>query len=1181
MGMNKICSQCQQNNPEEARFCMACGVPFDMRSASMLDDTGPDTQTLGNELTQLLSLADSLLAGLGGNVVLTGEAGIGKSELIQAWHQLLIDRNLLEGLTWVDLVPTEMTQLEDYAYIRQLLQVLPGNTNPENQPGSGDQGSQYQSALINFFQQSASKKPLLIVLDDLQRADPASVAILQSALDLAYASPVLFCLVSRIDRSSAGWQLVSKLNEYGNSHVSHIHLAPLDRQQTGKLIATFLGVHSEPVSLVDKIFVLTNGNPGYTLEIMHGLVEKGIIKRSGKNWRIPRVIESIPIPSSLGEHFKSTLDALPLSSRTVLEIASAIGITFQKDLITQILAKVDPGIDINQQLALLEARGMIHISQVRPEITYTFSQPILQVITYNDLSPSEQTRLHQVVARTMVDLYPNKLDSLATKLAEHFISAGDQHAAGQYYALAADQALEHHANPEAEALYRKALLIVNGQGDKASLLSGLGQTLAQQSLHSEAIRTWENAARLYQQAGDIPHLARVYAWMARSAWWNNDYQESLDLCLAGWEQVKDHPETVDHAYLIHELGRAYYFLNEMEKAQAYCEQALKITKQLNAYDVQAEVLATMGILPTLHPQKAISALRASIRIAEDNGLKSTASRAYVNLAAVIENLGGVRLARDHRIQALKIGRESILASDEAFIVGSIINSEIWMGEFQAAREHLVQLRILSQQSSGKDHTRLSLILLEGQLERSLGNVSRSIELFSELVKEAASLNDVDLIQQGNYYLAEIFLESVFMEEGVITADKVGMAEGFIQNADAAGENTQPGYFLLSQLTVIAALKGDQKEADRLFSLLKSPVYGSNAYSNAIIALTDARLAGVSNQLKVALQRYEKSLPIFKKMKARWWTAHIMLEMAIMHILRNEPEDNESAQVLLREALADFRYMRCDYYPDVIIDKLRIVRQQVRDHATTNRKNKRELDEAGKVQTSFIPANLPTFPGWQIAATLEPARETSGDFFDFILLPGDKIGIVIADVGDKGAGAALYMAMCRTLFRSYASTYPDDPARVIAAVNERIMSDTQNGIFLTAVYAILNPATSDFVYANAGHNPPCLLSPTTGSAMNSLERTGTLIGIFPESTWTNRSLRLGEGDILVLYTDGVTEAQDEQDEMYENDRFCQVLFINRQAPASSMMSAILQDVRQFIGTAPIFDDITLIVIKKEK
>jgi len=1181
MGTNKICPQCQQNNPEDARFCMACGAPLDMSTASLLSGTGLEEPALGNELTQLLSLADSLLAGLGGIVVLTGDSGIGKSQLIQAWRQLMVDRNWLDHLTWIDIIPGKMTRQEDFGYIRQVLQVLSGDKNLQPQFSSSDLDLYYRSALTSHIQQAIKQKPILIVLEDLQNADPDSVAVMQSVLEMAFSSHVLFCLVSRLDRASPGWQLISKVNELGKSHVFHIHLVPMNKLETGELIATFLGVRSEPASLTEKVYDLSNGNPGYTLEIMRNLVDKGIIKRSGKNWRIPRIIERIPIPASLREQFILTLDELPEAARKVLETASVIGIEFQRDLITRVLAKVEPEIGVSQQLAILEARAMIHISQVRPEITYTFSQPILQVITYNELLPAVQARLHQVVARSLVEQYPQKLDSLAMILADHFISAGETQAAGQYFALAADQALEHHANHEAEVLYRKALLISRDQAEKASLLSGLAQSLAQQSLHTEAIHTWENAAKLYKQASDYPHLARVHAWMARSAWWDHDYQKSLDLCLAGWEQVKDEPASVDHAYLIHELGRAYYFKGDMERAQAYCEQALKITKHLKAYDVQAEVLATMGILPTLPPQKAISALRASIRIAEDNGLKSTASRAYVNLAAMIENLGEVHLARDHRIKALLIGGDSILPSDEVLIIGSIISSEIWLGEFQAAREHLVQLRILSQRSSGRDHTRLTLFLLEGQLERSLGNISRAIELFSDLVKEAALLNDVDLVQQGNYYLAEIFLESVFLEEGIISADKVGMAEGFIKNANAAGEITQPGYFLLSQLTVIAALKGDHQEADRLFSLLKSPVYGSNAYTSAIIALTDARLAGVSNELMVALQRYERGLPIFKKMEARWWVAHIMLEMAIMHILKNEPEDNESAQVLLREALADFRAMGCDYYPDVIIDKLRIVRQQVRDQAVTSRKNKLELDAAGKVQTSFIPANLPTFTGWQIAATLEPARETSGDFFDFIILPGEKIGIVIADVGDKGAGAALYMAMCRTLFRSYASTYPDNPARVIAAVNERIMSDTQNGIFLTAVYAILNPATSDFIYANAGHNPPCLLSPKTGSRMNSLERTGTLIGIFPESTWTNRSLHLIEGDILVLYTDGITEAQNEKDAMYENDRFCQVLFSNRKTAATRMMSAILQDVRQFIGNAPIFDDITLIVIKKEK
>ncbi len=316
------------------------------------------------------------------------------------------------------------------------------------------------------------------------------------------------------------------------------------------------------------------------------------------------------------------------------------------------------------------------------------------------------------------------------------------------------------------------------------------------------------------------------------------------------------------------------------------------------------------------------------------------------------------------------------------------------------------------------------------------------------------------------------------------------------------------------------------------------------------------------------------------MEAIWWLAHTRLEMALLHIFRNEPEDVETAQSLLRESLSGFNQMGCDYYPDVIIDKLRIVRQQFREQAITSRKNKRELDQAGKVQTSFIPANLPKIPGWQIAAALQPARETSGDFFDFILLPGEKTGIVIADVGDKGAGAALYMAMCRTLFRSYAPNYPDDPAEVLRAVNERILNDTKDGIFLTAVYAILDAERSEITYANAGHNPPCFLHNDLDLESTDLQKTGPLVGIFKESLWTNRTIQLIAGDGLILYTDGITEAQDGNGDFYDYSRFCQVIETNRGADASQLISTILFDVSQFTSDAEISDDITLVVLKKE-
>src|SRR5258708_3232016 len=139
----------------------------------------------------------------------------------------------------------------------------------------------------------------------------------------------------------------------------------------------------------------------------------------------------------------------------------------------------------------------------------------------------------------------------------------------------------------------------------------------------------------------------------------------------------------------------------------------------------------------------------------------------------------------------------------------------------------------------------------------------------------------------------------------------------------------------------------------------------------------------------------------------------------------------------------------------------------------------ELVFARSVQTSFLPAERPRITGWQIAATLEPARETSGDFFDLIPLHGGRLGIVIADVADKGVGAALYMALSRTLIRAYAidyalrysHTYVRQIAHLIQTVNLRIVTDTKSDLFVTPLFGVLDPQTGAFTYVNAGHNPP--------------------------------------------------------------------------------------------------------------
>jgi serine phosphatase RsbU (regulator of sigma subunit) len=240
----------------------------------------------------------------------------------------------------------------------------------------------------------------------------------------------------------------------------------------------------------------------------------------------------------------------------------------------------------------------------------------------------------------------------------------------------------------------------------------------------------------------------------------------------------------------------------------------------------------------------------------------------------------------------------------------------------------------------------------------------------------------------------------------------------------------------------------------------------------------------------------------------------------------------------------------------------------------------ELAFAGQIQATFLPSEVPDLPGWQLAAALLPAKETSGDFYDFIPLSGGRLGILVADVADKGVAAALFMALSRTLIRTYALEHPDSPAQAFAAANARILADSEGGLFVTAFYGILDPSSGRFVYSNAGHNPPILISSDGAKGVQELARTGIPLGLFEEQDWEERMVSIPLKAELILYTDGLTEAQAVTGAVYGLDRLKAVLRPGPARSAAAVQAAILDSVEEFVSGTPQFDDITLVVLQRE-
>jgi sigma-B regulation protein RsbU (phosphoserine phosphatase) len=240
---------------------------------------------------------------------------------------------------------------------------------------------------------------------------------------------------------------------------------------------------------------------------------------------------------------------------------------------------------------------------------------------------------------------------------------------------------------------------------------------------------------------------------------------------------------------------------------------------------------------------------------------------------------------------------------------------------------------------------------------------------------------------------------------------------------------------------------------------------------------------------------------------------------------------------------------------------------------------RELAVAARIQEGLLPSESPYLPGWQLAASLTPARETSGDFYDFISLPGERLGIVVADVADKGAGAALYMAMSRTLIRTYAVEFRGQPEQALAATNARILADTDLTLFATVFYGVLDPTSGALVYCNAGHNPPYLLGGPERDQVQALTRTGMALGVLEEATWEQGMAQLAPGDALLLYTDGVTEAHSPEQGMFGEERLLRRATACGRCTARDVHEALLADVHRFVGDAPQSDDLTLMVLAR--
>ena len=278
--------------------------------------------------------------------------------------------------------------------------------------------------------------------------------------------------------------------------------------------------------------------------------------------------------------------------------------------------------------------------------------------------------------------------------------------------------------------------------------------------------------------------------------------------------------------------------------------------------------------------------------------------------------------------------------------------------------------------------------------------------------------------------------------------------------------------------------------------------------------------------------------------------------------------------------------------------------------TYSRALNRELEKGREIQQNFLPVELPELKGWELKTFFQPARQVAGDYYDVFRLSDRKIGIVIADVCDKGVGAALFMALFRSLIRIFSGQFevnaggacparslgadmPVDPScdrtaelpdedhaalRAVVHTNSYVARNHGDlGMFATLFFGVLDPATGQMSYINAGHDP-LVLTAAEGGIRQRLEPTGPAVGLAAEAVFRIARTRIEPEEILLGYTDGVPEATTQEGELFGSQRL-NALINNRFPTANDLIAAIAARVQEHTGDAEQFDDITMLAIRR--
>ncbi|MBI4219035.1 MAG: AAA family ATPase [Chloroflexi bacterium] len=458
------------------------------------------------EFAQLKSAFDELVRGRGQIVCVIGEAGLGKSRLLdelrQVWtrdhgqrfwtvsHGVAYESSRPYGLFQQRMLEVFGVELDDPPAVihRKVAEGMRAQGMPEEQIAlctiaveriiaaktlheapavSADAiKAEIRSQMYAAWRRLPADTPAVLVFDDLHWSDHASAEMIMHLMQLAEEKPMLFIFAFRPERQSPAWQVKLKAETDFGDRYTEIFLRPLDAQDTDQLVSALLKIADLPPELRQLILRKTEGNPYFVEEIVRTLIEQDVVYQTddGLHWKTATRVEDIAIPDSLQALLMARIDRLDRETRATLQLASVIGRSFYYRVLKSIS---DSAMALDKHLLSLQRVELVREANLLPELLYMFKHELARDAAYSSILNRNRREFHRRVAEAIEALFPDKLEENAHRLAQHFETAGDFGRAMKYYTMAGEAAAGMSANVEAAGHYGRAIETAGRSGAAA------------------------------------------------------------------------------------------------------------------------------------------------------------------------------------------------------------------------------------------------------------------------------------------------------------------------------------------------------------------------------------------------------------------------------------------------------------------------------------------------------------------------------------------------------------------------------------------------------------------------------------------------------------------------------------------------------------------------------------------